>query len=343
MAIKFGAGLERLSTVLEDENTTVSVEIEATAETIENAEGTAEAEVELDEVVDSSDAAAEEGETVEALAETVAEEGYTPALAKFCDKMGITAALNARMGYASIVGSESLSHTGPNEDQAKLVLAACEGWMKDTKDKIVKFFKELWEKIKRMFDWVVQKFRSYETTIKKLKEKMKGKTLDTEKAKDKKVKILTKENMHKMFEVVATNATLIDQALKAAQQGMAGKPDYNEKQKEEIGKIERSELELMAIEKEYMALDKDVLACLTTVASMRKVENQFKLLADQSARVANSVEKSGEKVEQERAAIKTMREAASDAAKMVKNIIGASNKAASSWISFANAWLACAK
>ena len=339
MAIKFGAGLERLSTVLEDENTTVSVEIEATAETIENAEGTAEAEVELDEVVDSSDAAAEEGETVEALAETVAEEGYTPALAKFCDKMGITAALNARMGYASIVGSESLSHTGPNEDQAKLVLAACEGWMKDTKDKIVKFFKELWEKIKRMFDWVVQKFRSYEATIKKLQDKMKTLSLDTEKAKDRKVKVFSKEDFTKITARIATLETICKNTIDAAATG--GKKDISdsEEQTKIFGELKTTEVALNDVNWYDGEAVKKV---LKTAAGMRSVETQFKTLVGKANSVATSEERSGGAAK-DKDGLETMRKNAATAAKIAKTAIGAANKLAASWISYANAWLACAK
>lgn len=162
--------------------TTVDVEVAVAQSQDEQAEMDKSVH-EVEEMVDESDAGAANAEEVEMMISVIKKYGLSKStLAIINYNNGL-----ARASGRALPAVESLDSTGASHSQTEAVLESLGDTLKGWYEAIVKFLKNIWQKIQDLFRWVMSKIVSYKGTIGTLKGKLDNiQSIDEEKMKDKK-------------------------------------------------------------------------------------------------------------------------------------------------------------
>jgi hypothetical protein len=163
-------------------------------------------------------------EQVEDIKETIATEGYTRSMAMLCEKLGLVEYATTH-AHKSIVGYESLSSTGKNEEMAALMIEVCDQLIVKGNESLSDLAQKLKTKIGQLATSFKQKFQDFDVYFTKdIEAKLKGvNKFDEEKLASKKIRILSKADTVKVLATVEKNV----QVLSAVIKNMAAKADKN--------------------------------------------------------------------------------------------------------------------
>jgi len=168
-------------------------------------------------------------EQLEALESSIEEFGISKAVVKAVDPGQYLAKNGIIPSY------ENLNDLPTKDETSEMALEGIGESIKNAWKKIKEFMKKLWLKIKGFFSKIFQSFQDYEKVLKNLKKKLgEVNDFDDKKYKDKKFKILKKEDFEKGSKfVLETVKSLVDPLTKSA---VTLVTDFN-KVKGELAKI----------------------------------------------------------------------------------------------------------
>jgi hypothetical protein len=151
----------------------------------------------LDQIMQAQEEYEKSYSAVERLHDIIDRDGISRGLMEFADP---ARELEAIPGFPAM---ESLDMVPVKDSNAIAAMEGFEDTMKKWGENIKKFFKMIWEQIQKVFGAVVQLFSKYETTLKKVAEKLKDvSSLDDEKIK-KEVKCLEMKTMDDLKDTIS--------------------------------------------------------------------------------------------------------------------------------------------
>lgn len=186
------SAFEKLSRKMEEEesgNVDITIVVNADADAVEEA---------LDqEVIDTEVAAGEEIADAEETAQDVAAE--MSAIAAVLREHGLNEGMRALLlasnicaNYGiSVPGKEGMDASGRNTGLAESLARGFEAKEDTFWEGTKKFFANMWDRIIRMYNWVVTKLGSVRGRCERARDSLKGKLFDSEKAKDAKTNDIT--------------------------------------------------------------------------------------------------------------------------------------------------------
>jgi hypothetical protein len=194
---------EHLNARMDDDagadETTIDVDIQV-ADRTEEASSIVEEAATVAADAEASDDVAEEIESLEHMRSVIQQHGLTPGMMALINRDNRLSIVSGR----SLAAAESLDATGRNHSEAQAAMEAISDTISKGWEAVKKFFRKIGEKIKALWGKIMDFFTSWETSIKRAKERISGITVDAKKAGEHKAKLITPKDHNDLGEACKT-------------------------------------------------------------------------------------------------------------------------------------------
>lgn len=190
---------EHLNARMDDDaaadETTIDVDIQV-ADRTEEASSIVEEAATVAADAEASDDVAEEIESLEHMRSVIQQHGLTPGMMALINRDNRLSIVSGR----SLAAAESLDATGRNHSEAQAAMEAIGDTISKGWEAVKKFFRKIGEKIKALWGKIMDFFTSWETSIRRAKERISGITVDAKKAGEHKAKLISMKDHIDMTE-----------------------------------------------------------------------------------------------------------------------------------------------